>query len=92
LGQLTSTTNEYLVPPAMLANVRQIATSQIPNDLTVGTASDCSEIYIGDFTNMIFAMREALSIQMLRETYASTGEIGFVCHVNGCPKAHFSGF
>lgn len=80
LGGLVSTTNEYLEPPSMLANVRQIATSQIPNNLTVGTSSDCSEIYLGDFTQMLFAMREALSVQMLREAYASTGEIGFVCH------------
>lgn len=81
LGQLVTTTNEYLVPPVMLSNVKQIATSQIPINLTVGTSTDCSEIYMGDFTNMLFAMREAVSIQLLREAYASTGEIGFACHV-----------
>jgi HK97 family phage major capsid protein len=81
LGQLVTTTNEYLEPPTMLGNVKQIATSQIPNTLTVGTSSDCSEIYLGDFSNMLFAMREAVSIQMLREAYAGTGEIGFACHV-----------
>jgi HK97 family phage major capsid protein len=81
LGQLVTTTNEYLEPPVMLANVKQIATSQIPVNLTVGTSTDCSEIYMGDFTNMLFAMREAVSIQLLREAYASTGEIGFACHV-----------
>lgn len=81
LGQLTTTTNEYLEPPVMLANVKQIATSQIPVNLTVGTSNDCSEIYMGDFTNMLFAMRESVSIQLLREAFASTGEIGFACHV-----------
>jgi HK97 family phage major capsid protein len=81
LGQLVTTTNEYLEPPVMLAGIKQIATSQIPIALTVGTSTDCSEIYLGDFTNMLFAMREAVSIQLLREAYASTGEIGFACHV-----------
>jgi hypothetical protein len=46
----------------MLGNVKKIATSQISNTLTVGTSSDCSEIYLGDFSNMLFAMREAVSI------------------------------
>ena len=80
-GGLISTTNEYLDPPKMLAGIRQIATSQIPINLTVTTSTDCSEIYLGDFTQMAFAMREGVSIQMLREAYASTGEIGFACHV-----------
>jgi HK97 family phage major capsid protein len=81
LGSLISTTNEYLDPPKMLAGIKQIATSQIPINLTVTTSTDCSEIYMGDFTNMLFAMREGVSIQLLREAYASTGEIGFACHV-----------
>jgi HK97 family phage major capsid protein len=80
LGGLVTTTNEYLDPPTMLASIKQIATSQIPIALTVGTSTDCSEMYLGDFTNMLFAMRESVSIQMLREAYASTGEIGFACH------------
>ena len=81
LGGLISTTNEYLDPPKMLASIKQIATSQIPINLTVTTSTDCSEMYLGDFTNMLFAMREGVSIQLLREAYASTGEICFTCHV-----------
>jgi HK97 family phage major capsid protein len=81
LGGLADTTTQFIDPPKMLAGIRQIATSQVPINLTVGTSSDCSEMYLGDFTNMLFAMRESVSIQMLREAYAATGEIGFACHV-----------
>ena len=81
LGSLLDTTNQPLRIPEMLAGMKQIATSQIPNNLTVGTSNDCSEIYVGDFSTMHFAMRESVSIQLLSELYAATGEVGFACHV-----------
>ncbi|HVR48801.1 MAG TPA: phage major capsid protein [Pseudorhodoferax sp.] len=81
LGGLTDSTGQPLQVPDMLKNVQMIGTSQVPNNLTVGSSNDCSEIYLGDFTHMYFAMREAVSIQLLRELYAETGEIGFACHV-----------
>ncbi|MNF13314.1 Phage capsid family protein [compost metagenome] len=56
-------------------------TSQIPTDLDVGTSADGSELYVGDFRGMYFLLRENVSIQLLREAFASTGEIGFACHV-----------
>ncbi len=81
LGGLADTTNQPLRVPGMLEPMKLIGTSQIPNNLTVGTSSDCSEIYVGDFTNLYFAMRESVSVQMLQELYAATGEIGFACHM-----------
>lgn len=81
LGGLTDTTGQPVTVPGMLQPLKLIGTSQIPNNLTVGTSSDCSEIYVGDFSKMFFAMRESVSIQLLNELYASTGEIGFACHV-----------
>lgn len=81
LGGLLDTTNQPLRVPGLLEPVKLIATSQIPNTLTVGTSTDCSEIYIGDFSNMYFAMRESVSVQLLNELYAGTGEIGFACHL-----------
>jgi HK97 family phage major capsid protein len=80
LGGLVDNTGQPLRTPTMLENVRMIATSQIPNNLTVGTSSDCTELYLGDFSKMYFLMRENLSIQLLRESFATTGEIGFLCH------------
>lgn len=81
LAGLTDTTNQPLTVPGMLQPMKMIATSQIPNNLTVGTSSDCSEIYVGDFGNLYFAMREAVSVQVLQELHAATGEIGFACHM-----------
>lgn len=81
LAGLTDTTGQPIEKPSMLANWNMIATSQIPNDLTVGTSDDCSEIYVGDFSKVNFMMREQVSIQVAKEMFANTGEVGFICHV-----------
>lgn len=80
LAGLLDTTNQPREQPAILDNTKFIAISQIPNNLTVGSSSDCSEIYVGDFSTVTYFMREGVSVQLLKELYAGTGEIGFACH------------
>ncbi len=80
LGGLVDTTGQPLRKPDLLASLPMIATPQVPTNLTTGTATDTSEIYIGDFTKMYFLMRETMSIQLLKEAFASTGELAFFCH------------
>jgi HK97 family phage major capsid protein len=81
LGGLLDTTNQPRRVPPMLEPMKLISTSQVPIALTVGTSSDCSEIYVADFSNVSFFLREGVSIQRLNELFAGTGEIGFACHV-----------
>ena len=81
LGALSDSTGQPLRRPEMLSGMTMLSTSAVPNNLTVGTSTDCSEIYIGDFTKLAFMMREQVSIQVAKEVFATTGEIGFVCHV-----------
>jgi HK97 family phage major capsid protein len=52
-----------------------------PDNLTVGTATNASELYVGDFTKVVCMMREQMSIQVAKELFAATGEIVFICHV-----------
>lgn len=80
LGGLIDTTNQPVTVPLMLQPMRMLTTTAIPNNLTVGTSSDCSQIFLGDFSKLVFAMREQMSIQMLDQTFATTGEVGFMCH------------
>jgi HK97 family phage major capsid protein len=80
LGGLLDTTNQPRQRPQMLAQMPFFATSQVPNNLTVGTSTDCSEIYVGDFTQMVYVQRENLSIELLRERYAENGQLAFMCH------------
>jgi HK97 family phage major capsid protein len=80
LGGLADTTGQPLQVPGMLQGVKLLQTSQLPINLTVGASTDCSEIYLGDFSKMFICMRESLNIQVLTETYAGNGQIGFMCH------------
>lgn len=80
LAGLLDSTGQPLMKPEMLSTMNMIATSQIPNNLTVGTSTDCSEIYIADFSRMAFVVREAISIQLLDQTFAMNGQIGFIAH------------
>jgi HK97 family phage major capsid protein len=77
---LEDTTGQPLRRPPLLESMRFVQTSQIPVNLTVGTSTDCSEIYVGDFSQFRFYQREGISIRLATELYAETGEIGFFCH------------
>lgn len=74
------TTGQPLRRPDALANWQFLTSSQIPTNLTVGTSTDCSEIYVGDFTRCAFFLREGVSVQVASELYAGTGQVAFICH------------
>ncbi len=80
LAQLAATDNQPLQIPPMLSGLQMLTSSQIPTNLTVGASNDCTEIYIGDFSQLVFGMREALSIQVMGDAFADYGQIGFMCH------------
>ena len=80
LGGLIDSTGQPLALPDMLKPMKMLGTSQIPKTLTVGSSTDCSEIYLGDFTKMAMMLRETLSVQLLSELYAGTGQLAFMCH------------
>jgi HK97 family phage major capsid protein len=80
-GSLADTTNQPLQRPELLRNVRMIPTAQLPVNLTVGTSTDCSEIFVGNFTRTAWVLRETFSIQRLNEAFAINGQIGFIAHV-----------
>jgi len=81
LGSLLDTTSQPMQVPGMLQPLKLLQTSQIPVNLNVGTSTDCSEIYMGDFSQLQYIMRENVSIQLLRERFAETGQLAFVGHV-----------
>lgn len=81
LGALADSTGQPLQVPSMLSKMNLLHTSQVPNNLTVGTSTDCTELYLGDFTKLVFALRERMSIAKLNEAFATSGQVGFICHV-----------
>lgn len=80
MGQVDSNGQPKQMPKA-LERMRFLSTSQVPINLTVGTSTDCSELYVGDFSAMSLMVRETASFQVLNELYAEAGQIGFVGHL-----------
>ena len=80
LGGLLDSTSQPMRVPDMIKPINLIATSQVPNALTVGTSSDCSEIYLGDFSTVSFVLRESPSVFLSRDLLAGTGQVSFICH------------
>jgi HK97 family phage major capsid protein len=78
LAGMVDTTGQPLNVPPILTDVRQFATNGVPNNL--GTGTNKSLVFIGNFSTVQYVMRERLNIGVLREAYAKTGEIGFLCH------------
>jgi len=79
-ASLVDTPGQPLQRPFLLEPLKFIATSQIPTNLTVTTSTDCSEIFVGDFTQLVLGVREDVSIMVADQLFATTGQIAFVCH------------
>jgi HK97 family phage major capsid protein len=62
-----ATTNAYLQPPASM--LPMLATKQVPINLTVGTSTDCSEIYTADWSNLMVGIRTEFQLLFLRERF-----------------------
>jgi HK97 family phage major capsid protein len=66
-----ATTNAYMAPPAGLAGIPRLNTKQIPINLTVGTSTDCSEIYTGDWSQLMVGIRTDFQLLFLRERFVA---------------------
>ena len=73
-----ATTNAYLRPPAALDSIPRLNSKQIPITLTVGTSTDCSELYTGQWDMCMLGVRTSLRILPLRERFIDNGQYGFL--------------
>lgn len=72
----------YPIPPSV-QGVRRLATNQIPTNLTVGSKSDATEIYVGQWNQCLVGMRTNLRVglQKLVERYSDNLQIGLLGYV-----------
>jgi HK97 family phage major capsid protein len=61
-----------------IANLRFLPTTTITDTETTGINSDTSSIYVGDFSQMLVANRTSFTLSILRERFATSGQVGFV--------------
>jgi HK97 family phage major capsid protein len=72
-----ATTNAYLAPPPAL--LPWLSTKQVPITLTVGTSTDCSEIYTADWSQLWIGIRTGFTLRFLTERFADNGQYAFLC-------------
>lgn len=66
LDLLRATTGEVLPPPGSVSKLNLLFTNAIPNNLTHGGSSDCSEAYVGDFNQALIGIRNELVLEVSR--------------------------
>jgi HK97 family phage major capsid protein len=79
LAGLTDTTNQPLNVPPAISGIPMLTTSSIQVD--AGSGNDESNIYVGNFSNLMIGMRNDIRIEVLRERYADTHQYAFVAHM-----------
>jgi HK97 family phage major capsid protein len=77
------TTGQPLAIPADVAAVPRYISNQIPS-YTQGTmTSRATDVFAGDWTQLLIGQRLGLTVQTLTERYAENGQIGIVAHWRG---------
>jgi HK97 family phage major capsid protein len=73
LDNLQDTLHQPLRQPDNVAAARKFVTNQIPTNLTVGTATTCSDAFVGQFDQCLIGMRTNLALEISRVAADSTG-------------------
>jgi HK97 family phage major capsid protein len=67
LERLVDTLTQPLRPPQSWSSIKQFATSAVPVTRTVGTSHNASLAVLGDFSQMAFAIRTAMTVEMSKQ-------------------------
>lgn len=81
LTKLKDLQNQYVRPPEGLP--QRLATNQVPTNLTVGTSTDCSEVYTGQWDQLYFGLRTGPMFIQLVERYADVGQVALLVWMRG---------
>lgn len=71
---------QWQLPPKKVADIPHLKTTAVPINETQGSASNASSVLYGDWRKLLIGLRESISIRLLRELYAATGEYGIEVH------------
>jgi HK97 family phage major capsid protein len=83
-AKAADTTNQPLRQPPDVEQIQKFITNQIPSGFTQGTATlQMSDLFVGDFTQLLVGQRLGFTVQTLTERYAELGQIGIVAHWRG---------
>ncbi|CAM3752530.1 phage major capsid protein [Smaragdicoccus niigatensis] len=79
LAKLKDSQGRYLQAPEGMLPILQ--TNQVPTNLTVGTASNATEVYTGQWDQLVIGLRTGFELRALSERYADNQQVGFLAHL-----------
>ncbi|WP_435589177.1 phage major capsid protein [Micromonospora chalcea] len=83
LAKTYDTTGQPLTMAPDVAGLERYITNQIPS-FTQGTATGtATDVFVGDWTQLLIGQRLDVTIQTLTERYAEYGQVGIVAHWRG---------
>jgi HK97 family phage major capsid protein len=76
-------TGQPLAVPAGIVDLQRIVTNQIPS-FTQGTMTTrATDLFVGDWSQLLIGQRLQFVVQTLTERYAELGQIGIIAHWRG---------
>lgn len=78
INGFADTTGQWLQAPPRVASVPSYSTTSLPVNEVQGTSTECSSIFLGDFSEVLIGTRTELQISVLQERFAEVGQIGFI--------------
>jgi len=64
--------------------IPRYVSNQVPSNLTQGTAvTSMTDVFAGDWTQLLVGQRPGLTIQILQERYAESGQVGILASWRG---------
>lgn len=81
LGGLADGMGQPLQAPKILEGVAMLDSTVVPVNQTQGTATTASEIFVGNFSNLLLGLRQQVEIEIIRDAFAGNLQVGFLCHL-----------
>ncbi|MEW6523653.1 MAG: phage major capsid protein [Bacillota bacterium] len=72
IDRFADSTGQPLQAPESFARLRKLPTSQVPINLTKGTATNASVAFVGDFRQLMIGMRTQLALEVSRQAADGT--------------------
>ncbi len=82
-AKAVDTQNNPMRIPGDVDAIGKFVTNQIPSGFTQGTGTLMSDLFVGDFTQLIIGQRLEFTVQTLVERYAELGQVGIIAHWRG---------
>jgi HK97 family phage major capsid protein len=82
-ARAADSTNQPMRQPPDVEQIQKFVTNQIPSGFTIGTGTLMSDLFVGDFQQLIIGQRLDLTVQTLVERYAELGQVGIIAHWRG---------